>query len=429
MDVKISLPLLPLRDIVVFPSMVIPLFVGRDKSISALNEVMKKDKKIILVTQKNSEIDDPKKTDVFMYGCEGSILQLLKLPDGTVKVLVEGIKRVKILDFKDNEKFITCDYTHYNDVSPKDEDLFPLAATALRRLEKLTSINKKISNETINSIKQLKDPSQIADNIASHITATISEKQQIFETIDVKKRLNAIIKIMENETSIIGVEKRIRGRVKAMNGEFSGGTIASLGATMASIKAKPELINVLANPFSLTEGFQGPDQPDDSKPLLDEKLGMWVTPFVMAPINTKNIHRSNKLMNHIYGKDFLYNEMWITGPGEEGKAAAEMLAGNNPIAGDDVPAPGEGPSREKRENGNYDILFCADVDGKVFKASVSGDMDPGYGSTSKMITESAICLVKDAKELEGGIYTPAAALGNKLISRLEANAGLTFIIE
>ena len=214
MDVKISLPLLPLRDIVVFPSMVIPLFVGRDKSISALNEVMKKDKKIILVTQKNSEIDDPKKTDIFMYGCEGNILQLLKLPDGTVKVLVEGIKRVKILDFKDNEKFITCDFSSYNDVIIKDEDLFPLAATALRRLEKLTSVNKKVSSETINTIKQLKEPSKIADNIASHITATISEKQQIFETVDVKKRLNAIIKIMENETSIIGVEKRIRGRVK-----------------------------------------------------------------------------------------------------------------------------------------------------------------------------------------------------------------------
>ena len=214
MDVKISLPLLPLRDIVVFPSMVIPLFVGRDKSISALNEVMKKDKKIILVTQKNSEIDDPKKSDIFTYGCEGSILQLLKLPDGTVKVLVEGTKRVKILDFKDNDKFITCDYTHYNDVLSKDEDLSPLAATALRRLEKLTSINKKISSETINSIKQLQDPSQIVDNIASHISATISEKQQIFETSDVKKRINLIIKIMENETSIIGVEKRIRGRVK-----------------------------------------------------------------------------------------------------------------------------------------------------------------------------------------------------------------------
>ena len=214
MDIKISLPLLPLRDIVVFPSMVIPLFVGRDKSISALNEVMKKDKKIILVTQKNSEIDDPKKADIFMYGCEGNILQLLKLPDGTVKVLVEGMKRVKILDFKDNDKYIVCEYSVFNDLKSKDEDLYPLAATAVRRLEKLTSINKKISNETINTIKQLKDPSQIPDNIASHITATISEKQQIFETVDVKKRLNAIIKIMENETSIIGVEKRIRGRVK-----------------------------------------------------------------------------------------------------------------------------------------------------------------------------------------------------------------------
>ena len=169
MDVKISSPLLPLRDIVVFPSMVIPLFVGRDKSISALNEVMKKDKKIILVTQKNSEIDDPKKTDIFMYGCEGNILQLLKLPDGTVKVLVEGVKRVKIIDFNDNDKFITCEYSVLSDTINKDEDLYPLAATAVRRLEKLTSINKKISSETINSIKQLKDPSQIADNIASHI--------------------------------------------------------------------------------------------------------------------------------------------------------------------------------------------------------------------------------------------------------------------
>ena len=151
MEVKNSLPLLPLRDIVVFPSMVIPLFVGRDKSISALNEVMKKEKKIILVTQKNSEIDDPKKTDIYMYGCEGSILQLLKLPDGTVKVLVEGVRRVKILDFKDNDKFITCDFTHNNDVSD-EEDLYPLAVTAIRRMEKLTSINKKVSNETLSLI-------------------------------------------------------------------------------------------------------------------------------------------------------------------------------------------------------------------------------------------------------------------------------------
>ena len=158
MDIKVSLPLLPLRDIVVFPSMVIPLFVGRDKSILALNEVMKNDKKIILVTQKNSEVDDPKKNDVFVYGCEGNILQLLKLPDGTVKVLVEGSKRVKILDFKDNEKFITCDFSYQNNTA-NEEDLLPLAITALKKLEKLTSVNRKISNETINSIKELKDAS------------------------------------------------------------------------------------------------------------------------------------------------------------------------------------------------------------------------------------------------------------------------------
>ena len=214
MHTKANLPLLPLRDIVVFPSMVIPLFVGRDKSITALNEVMKNEKKIILVTQKNAEVDDPKKNDVFNYGCESSILQLLKLPDGTVKVLVEGIKRVKIVDFKDDEKFITCSFEHQNDELTKNEELLPLALTAIRRLEKLSSINRKLSTETINNIKQIKDASKIADNVVTHLNTTITEKQQLFETLDVKKRLNDLIKIMENEASIIGVEKRIRGRVK-----------------------------------------------------------------------------------------------------------------------------------------------------------------------------------------------------------------------
>ena len=214
MEVKITQPLLPLRDIVVFPNMVIPLFVGRDKSITALNEVMKGDKKIVLVTQKNSEVDDPKRDDIFTYGCESNILQLLKLPDGTVKVLVEGTKRVKILDFKDEEKFISCIFEYQKDVISKDENLLPLALAVIRRFEKLNSINKKISTETINNIKKIKEPSKIADNIASHLNTTISEKQQIFETLDVKKRLNGVIKIMENEASIIGVEKRIRGRVK-----------------------------------------------------------------------------------------------------------------------------------------------------------------------------------------------------------------------
>ena len=219
----------------------------------------------------------------------------------------------------------------------------------------------------------------------------------------------------------------VRGRVRDMNGEFSGGTAASMKATMAALQTDPELLNVLVNPHALCEGFQGVQQDDDSKPVYDEELDTWVAPFFMAPINTKNIHRSNKLMNHIYGESFKYNEMWIQGPGEEGKAAAEFISTMNPLG--DAPEPGEGPSRESRENGNYDVLFCADVNGETIKASVNGDMDPGYGSTSKMITESALCLVKDCQDLAGGIYTPASSMGTKLIKRLESNAGLTFKLE
>ena len=219
----------------------------------------------------------------------------------------------------------------------------------------------------------------------------------------------------------------VRGRVRAMNGEFSGGTAASLGATMSALKEKPELFAVLANPFALSNGFIGPDQPADNKPVYDEKLDSWVAPFFMAPINTKNIHRSNVLMDHIYGENFCYNEMWIQGTGDEGKAAADFISKSNPLS--NAPQPGEGPSRESRENGNYDLLFCGDIDDKSIHVSVTGDMDPGYGSTSKMITESAVCLVKECDDLKGGIYTSASSMGTKLIKRLEDNAGLTFKLE
>ena len=222
--------------------------------------------------------------------------------------------------------------------------------------------------------------------------------------------------------------KHVRGRVKAMNGEFSGGTIASLGATMATLKEKPELIQVLSNPFSLTEGFEGPAQLDDSKVLLDEKLNMWVAPFVMAPINTKNIHRSNALLGHAYGEDFCYDEMMSAGEGEEGKQIADAMNSSNPMGGDNLPQPGEGPSKESREQGNYDVLFFADFDEGSIEARVTGDMDPGYGSTSKMIAESALCLIQDCEDLSGGMYTPAPAMGEKLIKRLTKNAGLTFDI-
>ena len=220
----------------------------------------------------------------------------------------------------------------------------------------------------------------------------------------------------------------VRGRVKAMNGEFSGGTIASLGATMSTLKEKPELIKVLANPFSLTEGFEGPSQLDDSKPLLDEKMNMWLAPFVMAPINTKNIHRSNALLDHAYGKDFCYDEMMIAGEGDEGEQIAKAMSSGNPMGGDNVPQPGEGPSKESREQGNYDVLFFADLEEGSIGARVTGDMDPGYGSTSKMIAESALCLIQDCSDLAGGIYTPAPSMGEKLIDRLIKKAGLTFDI-
>lgn len=181
------IPLLPLRDIVVFPNMVVPLFVGRDKSIKALNEVMKNDKKIVLVTQKNSETDDPTKEDVYSYGCLGNILQLLKLPDGTVKVLVEGVNRVKILEYLDKDAFISCKTEIIKDEKSSTDDMLPTAIAAVRKLEKLANISKKISTESINNIKTLKDSSKIADNITAHLTITISEKQKLFETVDLKK--------------------------------------------------------------------------------------------------------------------------------------------------------------------------------------------------------------------------------------------------
>lgn len=223
---------------------------------------------------------------------------------------------------------------------------------------------------------------------------------------------------------------QIRGRVRAMNGEFSGGTAASLGATMAAVAKNPDLLGILINPFALADGHQGPEQPADNAPYEDASIGQWVAPFIMAPINTKNVHRSNALLGHAYGKDFLYDEMMVTGPGEEGKAMAEFVASVNPLEGDDVPQPGEGPSKEAREAGNYDVLFVGTTaTGERIEAAVGGDMDPGYGSTSKMLAESAMCLLTDSDGVAGGIYTPAPAMGEKLIKRLCDHAGLYFRLE
>ncbi len=223
---------------------------------------------------------------------------------------------------------------------------------------------------------------------------------------------------------------RVRGRVRKMKGTFSGGTAASLKATMAAA-ADPGVLDLLRNPFSLTPGFEGPRQPSGAKPMVDEALGdgVWVAPFVMAAINTRNVHRSNFLLQHAYGQDFVYDEMLITGPGEKGEAIANAVAGDKSLGSDKGPKPGEGPSREERENGFYDVLFLGqDAAGNTLRVGVKGDRDPGYGSTSKMITEAAVCLLEN-RSTPGGIWTTAPALGQALIDRLQANAGLTFAVE
>ena len=224
---------------------------------------------------------------------------------------------------------------------------------------------------------------------------------------------------------------KVRTRVRKMKGTFSGGTAASFMASMSRATKEPEVLNWLKDPFALTPDFNGPPQPTGHKPIYEDDIGSWSAPFIMASINTKNIHRSNALMDHAYGEDFTYGEMMLTGPGDAGEAAANGLANHNPF-GNNPPKPGEGPSKEERENGFYELLIIGDgLNGEHIRAMVSGDKDPGYGSTSKMIAETAMCLLQDRPSTQtgGGIFTSAPALGTALITRLQGQAGLKFEIE
>lgn len=224
--------------------------------------------------------------------------------------------------------------------------------------------------------------------------------------------------------------QRVKGRVRAMNGTLSGGTAASGKATFEAAQKDKTVMGYLFDPYSLAPGAKGVPQPDGQKVHEDKALGSWVAPFFMAVINTKNVHRSNFLLNNAYGADFAYDEMMLTGPGETGKQTAEFVAKMDITGGDDAPKPGEGPSKEEREAGNYDVLFVGELDdGKTIRVGVTGDKDPGYGSTSKMIAESALCLANDVPDLKGGFWTTAPAFGMKLVERLRANAGLTFEVE
>ena len=218
---------------------------------------------------------------------------------------------------------------------------------------------------------------------------------------------------------------RVKARVTSLQGTVSGGTVASFMATMKSVEENPAMFSDLANPFALTEGFTGPEQPLGDKNIYEEDLESWSGPFRMAVINTKNLHRSNMLLGHLYGEDFVYDEMLLLGA--EDPSINEK--GDTDLSFDMSLKPGEGPNKEAREAGFYEVDFIgSSTSGDTIKATVTGDRDPGYGSTSKMIAEAAICLLENPSD-QGGVMTPAPAMGMALIERLDANAGVSFSLD
>jgi ATP-dependent Lon protease len=214
MTKEIILPVLPLRDIVVFPYMVVPLFVGRSKSIKALEDVMSNNKKIMLLTQKNPDCDDPEYSDVFHKGIIAKILQLLKLPDGTVRVLVEGECRAEVKEFTESKAYMEANVsTSHSTIEPED-DIVTITGEARTLFETFGKLNKKISEDIINSVVETKDPSKLTDLISVHLNADIVQKQSLLDTTSVTSRLENIIKLLSDELALLEVEKKIRGRVK-----------------------------------------------------------------------------------------------------------------------------------------------------------------------------------------------------------------------
>lgn len=238
---------------------------------------------------------------------------------------------------------------------------------------------------------------------------------------------------------------RVHGRVKVIKGGPSGGTAASLLATMEAVGRDKSLIKTLGNPYALVPGFKGPRQPNDNVAEWDELAQSWTSPFVMAPINTKNVHRTHALLGHPWGTDFIYSERMLSGRGEKGEKRAKKAARSNTLQNIllaiaptralirrfVLPKPGEGPTLAQRESGHYEVLFFGQTaSGKVLRATVKGDRDPGYASTCKLISEAALCLANetDHTKAPGGVWTPGAAMGLSLAKRLQALAGLTFSV-
>jgi short subunit dehydrogenase-like uncharacterized protein len=236
----------------------------------------------------------------------------------------------------------------------------------------------------------------------------------------------------------------VRGRVRRMKGGFSGGTLASMLATFDAVKRDPALVALMADPFALSPERLA-KQPSGEEVVHDPDIPSWSTPFIMAAINTKNIHRTNALTNYAYGRDFTYSEMMMTGDGAEGRRRAHASVNQSRMQAAllnfpptrallrqfALPKPGQGPSKQERETGLYDILFAGNAgEGRSLRASVSGAKDPGYGSTSKMLAEAALCLCDTTHQTTpGGLWTPAAAMGDALVQRLQERAGLRFVLE
>jgi len=210
----VTYPVLPLRDIVVFPHMIVPLFVGREKSVRALEDVMKEDKQILLVAQKNASQDDPSQEDIHLVGTVGTVLQLLKLPDGTVKVLVEGGHRARIVRFTENDNFFQAEAAVIDEKTGTAEELEALGRSVIGEFEQYIKLNKKIPPEVLVSLNQIDDPAKLADTVASHLALKISEKQELLELETVSERLERVYSYMEAEIGVLQVEKRIRNRVK-----------------------------------------------------------------------------------------------------------------------------------------------------------------------------------------------------------------------
>ncbi|PDH51608.1 MAG: endopeptidase La [alpha proteobacterium MED-G09] len=209
-----KVPVLPLRNIVVYPHMVVPLFVGRDKSISALEEVMDKGQELLFLAQKDADTNDPQKEDLYEVGTIGKVLQLLKLPDGTVKVLVEGIKRAKVEELIPHENFLEAKIEVISEEKIEDKTIIAISRQVVSKFEDFVKLNTKVASEVVSSLKDINDPSKIADTIASQMTGNVSEKQKLLEIFNLEERLNDILNLLDGELSVLQVEKKIKRRVK-----------------------------------------------------------------------------------------------------------------------------------------------------------------------------------------------------------------------